>query len=54
VNFTSYEEFDESLNGNVFITHLIVVDEIMGRGMGISKKDSEQNAARQALQLIEG
>jgi ribonuclease III len=54
VNFTSYEEFDESLNGNVFITHLIVVDEIMGRGMGISKKDAEQNAARQALQLIEG
>jgi len=54
VNFTSYEEFDEGQNGMVFITHLIVVDEIMGRGMGVSKKDAEQNAARQALQLIEG
>jgi ribonuclease III len=54
VNFTSYEEFDEGVNGTVFITHLIVVDEIMGRGMGVSKKDAEQNAARQALQLIEG
>jgi dsRNA-specific ribonuclease len=31
-----------------------VVDEIMGRGMGVSKKDAEQNAARQALQVIEG
>jgi ribonuclease-3 len=54
INFTSYEEFDETINGTVFITHLIVVDEIMGRGMGVSKKDAEQNAARQALQLIEG
>jgi len=54
VNFTSYEEFDEGQNGMVFISHLIVVDEIMGRGMGVSKKDAEQNAARQALQLIEG
>ncbi|OFY58916.1 MAG: ribonuclease III [Bacteroidetes bacterium RBG_13_46_8] len=54
VNFTSYEEFDEGQNGMVFVTHLIVVDEIMGRGMGVSKKDAEQNAARQALQMIEG
>jgi len=54
VNFTSYEEYDDNANGNVFISHLIVVDEIMGRGIGTSKKDAEQNAARQALQFIEG
>lgn len=54
VNFTSYEEYDDNTNGNVFISHLIVVDEIIGRGIGTSKKDAEQNAARQALQFIEG
>ena len=50
VNFTSFEEMDEQTNSPVFITHLIVVDEIIGRGSGNSKKESEQNAARQALQ----
>ncbi|MBN1416777.1 MAG: ribonuclease III [Bacteroidales bacterium] len=54
VNFTSYEEFDESVNGTIFVSHLIVVDEILGRGVGISKKDAEQNAAKQALQFIDG
>jgi len=50
VNFTSFEEMDEQSNSPIFITHLIVVDEIIGRGSGNSKKESEQNAARQALQ----
>lgn len=54
VNFTSFEEWDEQSNSPVFITHLIIVDEIIGRGSGNSKKEAEQNAARQALQLIEG
>lgn len=54
INFACFEEFDDQVNGNVFISHLIVVDEIMGRGIGISKKDAEQNAAKQALQFIEG
>lgn len=54
INFTSYEEYDDHTNGNVFVSHLIVVDEIMGRGIGTSKKDAEQSAARQALQFIEG
>ncbi|NTV83922.1 MAG: ribonuclease III [Bacteroidales bacterium] len=54
VSFTSFEEIDEQSNTPVFITHLIVVDEIIGRGSGNSKKEAEQNAARQALQIIEG
>jgi ribonuclease-3 len=54
VNFTSFEEMDEQSNAPVFITHLIVMDDIVGRGSGNSKKESEQNAARQALQIIEG
>jgi ribonuclease-3 len=54
VSFTSFEEIDEQSNTPVFITHLIVVDEIIGRGSGNSKKEAEQNAARQALQMIEG
>lgn len=54
VNFTSFEEWDEQSNAPVFITHLIVVDEIIGRGSGNSKKEAEQNASRQALEVIEG
>jgi ribonuclease-3 len=53
IGFTSFEEMDEQSNTPVFITHLIVVDEIIGRGSGNSKKESEQNAARQALKFIE-
>lgn len=54
INFSSFEEMDEQNNTPVFITHLIIVDDIVGRGSGNSKKEAEQNAARQALQIIEG
>ncbi len=54
INFTSFEELDEQSSAPVFITHLIIVDDIVGRGSGNSKKEAEQNAARQALQIIEG
>jgi ribonuclease-3 len=53
VSFTCFEEMDDQSNSPVFISHLIVVDEIIGRGSGNSKKEAEQNAARQALQVIE-
>ncbi len=53
VSFTSFEEMEEQSNTPVFITHLFVVDDVVGRGSGFSKKESEQNAARQALQLLE-
>jgi ribonuclease-3 len=53
ISFTSFEEMEEQNNSPVFITHLFVVDDVVGRGSGSSKKESEQNAARQALQLLE-
>lgn len=53
VSFTSFEEMEEQSNSPVFITHLFVVDDVVGRGSGSSKKEAEQNAARQALQLLE-
>lgn len=53
VSFTSFEEIEEQSNSPVFITHLFVVDDVVGRGSGSSKKESEQNAAKQALQLLE-
>jgi len=53
VSFTSFEEMEDQGNTPVFITHLFVVDDVVGRGSGSSKKESEQNAARQALQLLE-
>ena len=53
INFTSFEEIEDQSNTPVFIAHLIIGDEIFGRGSGNSKKEAEQNAARQAIQLIE-
>ncbi|HLO60551.1 MAG TPA: ribonuclease III [Bacteroidales bacterium] len=53
ISFTSFEETEEQSNSPLFITHLFVVDDVVGRGSGSSKKEAEQNAARQALQLLE-
>jgi ribonuclease-3 len=53
INFTSFEELDEQSNTPVFISHLFIVDDIIGRGSGFSKKEAEQNAARQALQVLD-
>ena len=53
INFTSFEEIDDQSHAPTFISHLIIGDEIFGRGSGNSKKEAEQNAARQAIQLLE-
>lgn len=37
-----------------FFTNVIIGEEIMGYGEGYSKKESEQNAAKTALQILEG
>lgn len=53
VNFTSFEETNDQNHTSVFIAHLIIGDEVYGRGSGNTKKEAEQNAARQAIKLIE-
>lgn len=35
-----------------FFTNLIINDEVMGEGVGYSKKEAEQNAAKKALQRL--
>ena len=51
VIFTSYEEIKEN-NSNVFVAQIYVGDEIIGRGMGYSKKEAEQMASKQALKNL--
>jgi len=36
-----------------FYTAVLIENKIMGEGSGFSKKESEQNAARKALSLLE-
>ena len=52
INFTCQEQVNESDKTPVFVSHLLLHDEIMGMGLGKSKKEAEQNAAKQAIQLI--
>ena len=52
INFTCQEQLNGSEKIPVFISHLLVFDDIVGMGMGKSKKEAEQNAARQAIQKI--
>ncbi len=51
VIFTCYEDHKEG-NSNVYVSNLYIMDEIYGRGMGFSKKEAEQNAAKQALEKL--
>ena len=37
-----------------FFTSVIIEDKELGRGEGYSKKESEQNAAKEALRSLEG
>jgi ribonuclease-3 len=53
VSFSDFEETDEKSNAVYFISHLIIADELIGRGTGSSKKEAEQNAARQAIESLD-
>lgn len=53
INFNCQEQQNESDNTTIFVSYLIVLDKIIGTGSGKSKKEAEQNAAKQALQSIE-
>ena len=37
-----------------FFTNVIIDKKLMGEGSGYSKKESEQNAAKQALDILDG
>ncbi len=52
VNFANFEEPDEKDNTTHFISHLLISDELIGRGIGNSKKEAEQNAAKQGIESI--
>lgn len=52
INFTCQEQLNGNENSPIFISHLLVFDDIVGMGIGKSKKEAEQNAAKQAIQMI--
>ena len=53
INFTCQEQMNGSEKSPMFVSHLFIFDEIVGMGLGKSKKEAEQNAARQAINLLE-
>lgn len=53
INFTCYEKESHQNSTPVFVSHLLMIDEIIGIGLGYSKKEAEQNAAKQALQMLD-
>lgn len=52
VNFANFEEIDKKDNTSYFISHLLIADDLIGRGTGSSKKEAEQNAARQGIESL--
>jgi ribonuclease-3 len=53
ISFESFEESSErSKSSPVFISHLMVLDKVLGTGKGNSKKEAEQKAAKEALSNI--
>lgn len=53
VNFNTTEEEKPKNKNSIFVTAVEIENEIMGRGYGISKKESQQNAAQDALKKID-
>jgi len=52
VNFANFEEIDEKNNNTYFLSHLLIADDLIGRGTGNSKKEAEQSAAKQAIKSL--
>ncbi len=53
IDFVCMEQERSKSNRPAFVSHLLVFDEIIGMGMGKSKKEAEQNAAKQAIKIID-
>jgi len=52
VVFDSYEELNTASNQPHFVSYIKMMNEELGRGIGNSKKESEQKAAKAALENI--
>jgi ribonuclease III len=50
--FDSQEEITQNHSLPVFVTHIYMMDEDLGKGAGHSKKEAEQKAAKVALEKI--
>lgn len=53
ITFQTEEEESENSKYSVFVSTIEIGNEIKGRGFGSSKKESQQNAAREAMKHIE-
>lgn len=53
LSFTCHEEINKESKTPIFVSHLLIADEIIGLGSGNSKKEAEQNAASQALAKLD-
>lgn len=53
LEFDTIEEFSDKTKQPKFIAVVKVENEPIGRGMGTSKKEAQQNAARQSLEKLE-
>lgn len=49
ISFESQEEYTSKEEPPVFVTRVLVSNQLMGQGKGTSKKEAEQNAAEQAF-----
>ena len=52
IQFESYEEYHNNGKIQHFVSQVSIENEILGKGLGESKKDSEQKAAKEALKKI--
>lgn len=53
VNFNTSEEENPKNKNSIFSTSVEIENEIMGKGFGASKKESQQNAAQEALKKLD-
>lgn len=52
ITFETLEEAVENTNEILFVAHLLIGSDIKGKGTGNSKKEAEQNAAKQGLRSL--
>jgi ribonuclease-3 len=52
ISFESQEEYGSEAHSPIFISRVMVSNQLIGQGKGSSKKEAEQNAAEQAFNAI--